>query len=825
MAKKEVDLTDNIGEIKARPLVDEMEESYLDYAMSVIVSRALPDVRDGLKPVQRRILYSMWQMGLKSNAKFRKSATVVGEVMGKYHPHGDQAIYDTMVRMAQDFSLRDTLIKGQGNFGSMDGDGAAAMRYTEAKLQALAEELLLDIEKQTVPFVANYDGTQREPRVLPAKLPNLLLNGTSGIAVGMATSIPPHNLGELIEATATLIDDPDTTVEALAKIVPGPDFPTGGTIFDKKEIAKAYGTGKGSIVVRGNAEIEEQKNGSFRIIVSEIPYQVNKATLLEHIANLVRDKKIEGIKDLRDESNKEGVRIVVELKKDSYPKKVLNALFKHTELQQSFHMNMLALVDGVQPRVLNLKTVLQEFIKHREEVVRKRAEFDLEKARERAHILEGLKTAVDNIDAVVKLIRQSKDREEAKLGLIKKFKLSERQANAILDMRLSQLANLERLKIEAELKDKRQLIKDLESLLKSRTKILGVIKDELVDIKERFATPRRTKIVSGAVGEFKQEDLIPKEPTFVTMSRDGYIKRMPADSIKTQGRGGKGVGLATKENDIIADLLATDTHADLLFFTSRGRVFQLKAYEVPPSTRTAKGQAVVNFLQLAPNETVTAILPFSPEVRQDVKFLVMGTKQGMTKKVAVAEFDAVRRNGLIAMRIKAGDALEWIQPSDGTNEVMFVTRDGQSVRMKESTIRPMGRSASGVRALKLKKDDEVVHMGVVSTGKAGKNLELMTVTELGYGKRSSLVQFKVQGRGGSGIKAHDVTDKTGMVVGAAITSPEIGAESDIIVVSTGGQIIRLKYSSISLLGRVTQGVRLMRLQDDADKVASLTVVV
>jgi DNA gyrase subunit A len=814
-----------LGNIEERPLVEEMQESYIDYAMSVIVSRALPDVRDGLKPVQRRILYSMWQMGLKSSAKFRKSATVVGEVMGKYHPHGDAAIYDTMVRLAQDFSMRQPLVRGQGNFGSMDGDGAAAMRYTEAKLEAISEEMLADIEKQTVVFAPNYDGTQREPRVLPSKVPNLLLNGTSGIAVGMATSIPPHNLGELVDATVKLIDSPETSIEELTKIVPGPDFPTGATIYNKKEIAKAYGTGKGSISVRGNAEIEEQKNGSFQIIITEIPYQVNKASLIEKIANLVRDKKIEGIRDLRDESSKGDVRIVIELKKDSYPKKVLNAIYKHTELQQAFHMNMLALVDSVQPRVLNLKSVLEEFIKHREEVVRKRAEFDLERARDRAHILEGLKTAVDNIDAVVKLIKNSKDKEEARLALMKKFKLSERQSAAILEMRLHQLANLERLKIETELKDKRKLIKELEDLLKSRKKILGVIKEELSFIKEKFATPRRTKIVAGAIGEFSQEDLIPKEPTFVVLTRDGYVKRLAPDSIRTQGRGGKGVGLATKEDDVVLELLATDTHADLLFFTSRGRVFQLKAYEVPPATRTAKGQAVVNFLQLAPNESVTAILPFTKEARAGVKYLVMGTKLGMTKKVSADQFEAVRRNGLIALRLKTGDSLEWVQPSSGSDEVMYITKLGQSVRIKEAGIRAMGRTASGVRAMKLKKDDEVVHMGVVASGKAAKNLELMTVTELGYGKRSSLTQFKVQGRGGSGIKAHDVTTKTGQVVGAAITSPEEGAESDIIVVSTGGQIIRLKYSSISLLGRVTQGVRLMKMKAEPDKVASLTVVV
>lgn len=824
MATKEPVKENAIGNISPRGIVEEMRESYLDYAMSVIVSRALPDVRDGLKPGQRRILFAAWQMGLRSSAKTRKSATIVGEVLGKYHPHGDTAVYDALVRLAQPFSLREPLIIGQGNFGSLDGDSAAAMRYTEAKLSALADELLIDIEKDTVPFVPNYDGTHQEPRVLPGRLPNLLINGTAGIAVGMATNIPPHNLGEVIDATHFLIDNPDATTEDLTKFIPGPDFPTGGTIYNQKEIHQAYGTGKGSVVMRGKAEIIEEKNG-FTIIITEIPYQVNKATMIEHIADLVRDKKIEGIKDLRDESDQSGIRVVIELKRDSYPKKILNQLYKHTELQGTFHLNMLALVDGVQPRVLNLKTILEEHIKHREIVIRRRTEYDLNKAKERAHILEGLKIAVDNIDAVVKLIRASKDKEEAKLGLMKKFKLSERQAVAILEMRLQNLANLERLKIEDELKEKRKLIKELETLLGSVKKIRGVIQAELMVMKEKYANPRRTVVVKGAVGEFTQEDLIPDEATVVTITRDGYIKRLAPESFRVQSRGGKGVqGLTTKEDDIVAHLLSTNTHADLLFFTDKGRVFQLKAYEVPAASRTAKGQAIVNFLQLGPEENVTAVLPVASGKKAG--FYVMGTEKGMIKRVAVEEFTNVRRSGLIAIRLRTNDTLKWVRIASGGDEIMMITRLGQSIRFKEKSVRVMGRAAAGVHAIRLKAQDAVVTMDVVPTGQVAKNLELLVVSEQGFGKRTKLSQYKVQGRGGSGIKTADVTKKTGIIVGAAVVAPtaEKDIVQDIIIISTGGQVIRLPYRSISVVGRVTQGVRLMRLKDEKDRVANVTLV-
>lgn len=814
-------LSDLIGKVTPRPIVEEIQESYLDYAMSVIVARALPDVRDGLKPVHRRILFAMWQMGLKPGAKFRKSATVVGEVLGKYHPHGDTAVYDAMVRMAQDFSMRGPLVTGQGNFGSMDGDAAAAMRYTEAKLSPLAEELLTDIEKDTVPFVPNYDGTHQEPRVLPGKLPNLLLNGTTGIAVGMATSIPPHNLGEVIDATVHLIENPDASIEDLVKFIPGPDFPTGGTIYDTKEIHQAYGTGKGAIVTRANAEIIEGKSGEWRIIVTAIPYLVNKAELIAHIADLVKDKKIEGIKDLRDESDKDGVRIVIELKRDSYPKKILNQLYKSSELQTTFHLNMLALVDGVQPRVLNLKTVLEEYVKHRQVVVRKRTEHDLERARERAHILEGLKVAVDNIDAVIKTIKQSEDREAARLNLMKKFELTEHQAVAILEMRLSQLANLERLKILDELKEKRLLTKELETLLASGRKILGVIKAELLELKNRYPTPRRTAIVREAVGEFRQEDLIPDETTVVVITRDGYIKRLPPEAFRTQSRGGKGVvGLTTKDEDAVANFFATTTHAELLFFTTRGRVFCLKAYEVPSGSRTAKGQAIVNFLQLSSGEQITAVLPIGG--KKEHKFFVMGTAKGMVKRVGYQRFENVRRSGLIAMRLGSGDTLRWVRLSSGGDEVMFVTKLGQAIRFKEKTVREMGREAGGVRGVRLKGSDEVVTMDVAAVSIDQKALELFVVSEAGLGKRTKLGQYKVQGRGGSGIKTMDVTKKTGPVVGAAVVSHQSGR--DIIIISTGGQVIRLPYDSVSVLSRVTQGVRLMRFKDEADRVASATIV-
>ncbi|MBH41364.1 MAG: DNA gyrase subunit A [Candidatus Magasanikbacteria bacterium] len=810
------------GTIVPIHLVEEMKTSYLDYAMSVIVARALPDVRDGLKPVHRRVLYSMWKLGLKHTARFRKSAHVVGDVMAKYHPHGDASIYDSLVRMAQDFSLRNPLVKGQGNFGSMDGDSAAAMRYTEAKLQALAEEMLFDIEKNTVDFGANYDGSTKEPRVLPSKLPNLLLNGSMGIAVGMATNIPPHNLGELADAITQIIDNPKTTVEELIEYVKGPDFPTGGIIYNKKDIATAYATGRGGIVIRAKTEITENKQGQFRIIVHEVPYQVNKANLLEKIARLVQEKKIDGIKDLRDESNKNGVRIVVELKKDAYPKKTLNRLFKLTELQTTFHVNMIALVDGIQPRLLNLKTVLEEYIKHRQVVIRRKTEFDLHKAKERAHILEGLKKALDKIDLIINIIRKSKDKEEAKANLMKKFSFSEKQTIAILDMRLQQLANLERKKTEDELKEKKVLIAELEALLKSEKKILGIVKKDIIALKDQFADDRRTKVISHGIKEFSIEDLIPNEPTIIMATRDGYIKRMPIDTFKTQSRGGKGVvGLTTKETDVVEHLRTTNTHDNLLFFTTRGRVFQLRAYEVPESSRTAKGQALVNFLQLAPNEKVAAIL--SMDDMNKYEFLVMVTKKGIIKKTKITNFSNVRRSGLIALKIKSEDMLEWVRPSTGKDDIMLVSSLGQAIRFKESGVRSMGRTAAGVRGIRLKSEDNIVGMGIISPGLAKKKvIEILVVSENGLGKRTSVQEYKVQGRGGGGIKTMNVTKKTGNIMNARIINNT--EEGDLLIISKNGQVIRTPLKKISTLGRATQGVRIMRFKKPDDTVAGITIL-
>ena len=812
---------DGVGNVISKSIVEEMEECYLDYAMSVIISRALPDVRDGLKPVHRRILYAMWSVGLRANGKYRKSATVVGEVLGKYHPHGDSAVYDSMVRMAQDFSMRYPLINGQGNFGSMDGDSAAAMRYTEAKLAAVAEELLFDIEKETVPFVPNYDGSHLEPTVLPAKLPILLLNGTMGIAVGMATNIPPHNLSEVIDGINCLIENPDANVDDLIKHIKGPDFPTGGIIFDTSEIKQTYATGKGGIVMRAKTEIVEAKSGGFKIIVSEVPYQVNKALVVEKIAELVKDKKLEGIKDLRDESSKEGVRVVIELKKDTYPKKILNSLFKLTDLQTTFHVNMLALVDGIQPRVLTLKMVLEEYIKHRQEVIRHRTEYDLAKAKDRAHILEGLKLALVHIDAIIQTIKKSNDKDEARVNLIKKFKLSERQAVAILEMRLQQLANLERIKIEQELKEKMELIKELESILKSAKKILDIIKKELADIKEKYGDERKTEIVAHGVKNFTTEDLVPNEDTIVAITKNGYIKRLPPETFRTQSRGGKGVvGLTTKEEDSVEQFFTTMTHSDILFFTNKGRVFQLKANDIPKGSRTSKGQAIVNFLQLGPNERVTSSLSLAE--LSDYKFLVMVTSKGIIKKVEINDFANVRRSGLIAIRLKKDDELEWVKPSAGKDEIILTTSNGQAIRFRESGVRQMGRAASGVRGIRLKGTDHVVSMDIVDSIliKVG---QLLIVMENGFGKRSNLNGYKTQGRGGSGIKTAKVTAKTGQIVAAGIVNSK-AIEEDMIIVSAKGQVIRMPLSSVSVLGRATQGVRLMRFKDNGDKIASVTFI-
>ena len=811
-----------VGKVEPIRLVDEMKTSYLDYAMSVIVSRALPDVRDGLKPVHRRILYAMWLLGLRHTSKFVKSSRVVGDVMGKFHPHGDSAIYDSLVRLAQDFSMRVPLVNGQGNFGSMDGDGAAAMRYTEAKLQAIAEQMLFDIEKNTVDFGPNYDGSQKEPRVLPSKLPNLLLNGSMGIAVGMATNISPHNLGELIDAVCALIEDEEVSIEELNKHIKGPDFPTGGIIYNKKDIAAAYATGRGGIVMRAKTDIEEMKSGQHRIVVTEVPYQVNKANLIEKIARLVQEKKLDGIRDVRDESNKDGVRVVVELKKDAYPKKVLNRLFKMTELQTTFHVNMIALVDGIQPRLLNVKTVLEEYLKHREEVVRRRTEFDLEKAKDRAHILEGLKKALDKIDAIIKTIRASKDKEQARGNLMSKFKFTERQAVAILEMKLQQLANLESKKIEDELAEKLALIKTLEAILNSRKNVLAVIKEEILEIKEKFNTPRRTQIIAHGVKDFNMEDLIPNEPTIVMATKDGYIKRMPNDTFKVQHRGGKGVvGLTTKEEDVIDIIMSTNTHDNMLFFTTRGRVFQLRAYDIPQASRTAKGQAMVNFLQLAPNEKVSAILSMDDVSKYE--YLVMVTNKGTIKKTKLSDFANVRRGGLIALKLKLDDHLEWVRPSSGKDDIILATKEGQAIRFKESGVRAMGRTAAGVRGMKLKSSDEIVGMDVISPALVKNNiLELLVISANGLGKRTKIGEYKVQGRGGSGIKTMAITAKTGTLISARVVNS--AEDVDLMLISRKGQVVRTSIKSISTLGRATQGVRVMRFKQAGDTVVSIALL-
>lgn len=806
----------NIGAIAPRPIVTEMEESYLDYAMSVIVSRALPDARDGLKPVHRRILYSMSELGLRSGAKFRKSALVVGDVLGKYHPHGDTAVYDSMVRMAQDFSMRYPLIKGQGNFGSLDGDGAAAMRYTESKMERIADELLQDIDKDTVDFRANYDDSRKEPTVLPSKTPSLLLNGTVGIAVGMATNIPPHNLGELLDASLHLIDNPDASVEDLFTFVQGPDFPTGGLVYDKSVLKQAYLTGRGSVAVRGKAEIEEMKGGRYQIIITEIPYQVNKANMIEKMAKLVQDKVIQGVSDIRDESDKDGIRVVVELKRDSYPQKVLNLLFKHTDLQNSFGFNMIALADGIQPRLLNLQEILQIHIDHRREIIRRRITFDRDRAKERAHILEGLSKAIKNIDKVIETIKKSKDKEIAKANLVKNFKLTELQADAILQMRLQTLSGLERQKIDDELKEKLEFIAKCEELLKSQSKMDKIIKGEFEELREKYGDERRTTVVSHAVGEFSAKDTIPNAPMIVALTQGGYVKRLSPAQFRAQHRGGKGVkGMTTKDDDEIMSMRHVMNHDDLLFFTSNGRVFKLPAYELPQGSRIAKGQAIVNLLQLQPEETVTAILKADLE---DKNFLFMVTEQGTVKRTALTEFDNIRRSGLIAQKLPSGDRLRWVVATKGEGEVVILTKKGKAIRFKEDDVRPMGRSAAGVRGIRLASGDQVVKATVAGTPETSK---LLVVMENGLGKMTPIEQYRFQGRGGTGVKAAQLTAKTGDIVGGFVL--EEGQDGDILCISKKGQAIRTKLSDIPSLGRATQGVIVMRL-NTSDKVASMSVI-
>ncbi|GDX62796.1 DNA gyrase subunit A [Candidatus Saccharibacteria bacterium] len=803
------------GLVAPQTIESEMEKSYLDYAMSVIVSRALPDVRDGMKPVHRRILYAMHTLGLRSTAKYRKSATVVGEVLGKYHPHGDSSVYEAMVRMAQNFSMRYMLVDGQGNFGSMDGDGAAAMRYTEAKMTKFAEEMLIDIDKDTVDFMPNYDGSQREPKVLPAKVPNLLLNGVQGIAVGMATNIPTHNLTEIVDGVIYIIDNPEATIADLTKIVKGPDFPTGGIIFDDGGIAQAYGTGRGSITMRAVAEIEEDKKGKERIIITEVPYQTNKASLVEKIADLVKDKKIVGISDLRDESAKEEVRIVIELKKDAYANKILNQLYKLTPMQTAFHVNMLALVDGIQPRILNLEMVLRYYLDHRKVVVRRRTEFELRKAKDRAHILEGLRIALDQIDAVISTIRESDTQDEARKNLMERFKLTEIQANAILAMQLRTLAGLERKKIEDEYEELQKLIKELEKILSSEANILKVIREELEYIKEKYGDKRRTQIVKKAIGNFKDEDLIPDEEVVITLTKGNYIKRIVASEYRAQGRGGKGkIGMATKEEDVVEHVVQASTHDTVLFFTTLGRVFKLKVYEIPPASRIAKGQSIANVLSLSPEEKVTSLVSMKKDDAS--KYLFMTTNNGTIKKTALSDFANIRQSGIVAIKLDSGDKLSWVKKTAGDENIIISTAMAQAIRFKESDARPMGRATRGVRGIRLRKDDKVVGMDVVS----GEDQLLLVIMENGYGKITKSSHFSTHNRGGVGIKAGVVTAKTGKAVDVRIINSR---EDDVLIISKQGQVIRLKLSEIPVIGRSTQGVRIMRMSE-GDKIASIALL-
>ena len=788
-------------------IYSEMKKSYIDYAMSVIVGRALPDVRDGLKPVHRRILYGMGHLGVTPDKPHKKSARIVGEVMGKYHPHGDSSIYDAMVRLAQDFSTRYMLVDGHGNFGSVDGDSAAAMRYTEARMTPFALEMLRDIEKETVDFRDNFDGEEKEPVVLPSRFPNLLVNGSNGIAVGMATSIPPHNLKEVIDATIRVIDEPDCDIEELIKIVKGPDFPTGAQILGKAGMREAYRTGTGKVKVRSCCEIEETDRGKSQIVITEIPYMVNKARLIEKMADLVKEKKIEGVSAIRDESNREGIRIVVELKRDANPQITLNRFYKHTQLQDSFSMIMLALVDG-KPEVLTLKRFLEEYVKFQKEVVTRRTKFDLAKAEARAHILEGLRIALDNIDAVIKTIRESYS--NAKENLMENFGLSDIQAQAILDMRLARLQGLEREKIENEYNELMKRIAYYKSLLADEVLLMGVIKDELIEIRDKFGDERRTKIIRDE-GEFDEEDLVEEENVTITFTHLGYIKRVPADTYKAQKRGGKGItGVTTRDNDFVKDLVMTSTHDNLMFFTNTGKAHKIKAYEIPEATRTARGTPAINFLNLLQRERITAVIPVK-EFSED-KYLIAITKNGLIKKTALNEFDTKRTTGLIAINLKDEDELIAIKQSTGSNNIIIVTRKGKCICFSEKDVRPMGRIASGVRAIKLDKDDEVVSMELVEPEQ-----QLMVVTENGFGKRTPVEEYKIQVRGGKGLLTYDKAkfSKTGALIGAMV----VDESDEILMINSDGIIIRIRASEVSILGRATQGVKIMKVEEGSKIVA------
>lgn len=812
MANDNTPQTDKIIDVD---ISQEMQKSYLDYAMSVIVARALPDVKDGLKPVHRRILYAMYDMGLRSGNKHSKSAKVVGEVLGKYHPHGDMSVYDAMVRLAQEFSMRYPLVDGQGNFGSIDGDSPAAMRYTEAKLTKISEELLVDLDKDTVDFSPNFDDTLKEPQYLPAKLPNLLLMGSEGIAVGMATKIPPHNLSEIIDAVTFLVDNPQAVVSELMQFVKGPDFPTRGAIYDVKAITEAYSTGRGRIIMRGKAEIEEAKSGKTVIVITELPYQVNKAEMVAHIADLHHQKKIDGISDLRDESDRHGIRVVIELKRDAKPKSLLNNLYKHTSLQTSFPCNFVALVDGT-PQTLNLKQILGEYIKHRQHVITRRTQFELDAALARAHILEGLKIALDHLDAVIKTIRGSADVDTARTNLISSFKLSETQANAILEMQLRRLAALERQKIEDEYSQVKKFIDFCQDLLAHPEKILGIIKTELGAIKDKFGDDRRTRVFKLPVGEFSEEDLIPNTETVITITSTGYVKRQSPGAFRAQARGGKGVtGMGTKEEDEISHLLSANTHDDLFFFTTKGKVFKVKVHELPEGSRQAKGQAVVNLINVDGDEKLQAVLSLGKN--NTYKFLLMATEKGTVKKTKLTEFTNIRSSGIIAIKLESGDSLKWVKPTTGTDLVLLVSKEGKSIKFKEDDVRPTARDTMGVRGIELKGTDFVVGMEIVD--QTEKNRDIMIVTEKGLGKRTNITGWPMQKRGGQGVKAAQLTDKTGKIVSCVA----IGIHVDqIVLTSKSAQIIKLPLKSIPQLGRDTQGVILMRFTTKNDTIAAVT---
>ncbi len=808
-----------IGHVRPREITAEMTESYIDYAMSVIISRALPDVRDGLKPVQRRILYAAYEMGLSHTTKYRKSAAVIGETMAKFHPHGDAPIYEAMGRMAQNFSLRYPLVDGQGNWGNIDGDELAAARYTECRLSKIGEEMLKDIEKETVNFVDNYDATRKEPVVLPSPLPQLLVNGTLGIAVGMATNIPPHNLSEVCQALTYLLDRPGAETPEILEFIKGPDFPTGGIVYGGKEITTTYSQGKGGILVRGKAEVIEDKQGKKQIIISEIPFQVSKSRLLEQFAKLVEQKRIRDIKDIRDESDKEGMRIVIDLSRSAFPKKILNRLYKLTELQKTFHLNMIALVDGIQPCLLNLVDVLSYFLKHKKEVVIKRTGFDLQRAKERAHILAGLHKCLTKIDAVIKTIKASENREAAKINLMEEFGLTEIQATAILETRLQQLARLERGKIETELKEKKKLIQRLEAILKSPEEIKKLIKEELKEIQEKYGDVRKTKIIRGKVSEISEEDLVPLEETVIILTQKGFIKREKPSSYKSQKRGGKGVlGAKIGEEDIISHFVLAQTHDLLLFFTDIGRVFQLPAYEIPEGTRLSRGKHIANFIEVAPEEKILNILP-QQKKQEKTKYLLMATRKGLIKKTAIEEFENVRKSGLIAIRLKKDDSLVDARKTSGKDLIILASQKGKAIIFKEKDLRPMGRTTAGNIGIKIRKDDKVIGVEIIPDAKETK-LHLLTVTENGFGKRSPISQYRIQRRGGAGLKTAKLNNKTGHLAAVQILTNE---QEYLIIISQKSQVIKTRLNTVRLASRATQGVKLINLRN-GDKVASVICV-